>query len=200
MGQQFRKMTAKKTHTALESRAKTGRPTGGRCFGYTSKNELVESEAPIVTEIFERRANGESLRAIARDLNARRVPTPRGRLWYVSALHELTRNERYLGRLVWNRTMWRKDPDTGKRQCVERPRSEWITHTDESLRLVSDATWERVRARDALTTGHHNARPKYPHPLRWHELARVRLTALRVPELPGAPRMLERYERIAVGR
>jgi site-specific DNA recombinase len=162
MGQQFRKMTSKKTHTALESRAKVGRPTGGRCFGYTSKNELVETEAPIVTEIFERFAGGESMRAIAQDLTARGVPTPRRGRWYVSAIHALLHNERYLGKLVWNRTAWRKDPDTGKRLRAERPEGEHVVAHREDLRLVSDETWQRVRARDTPTTMSHNARPKYP--------------------------------------
>ena len=163
MGQQFRKMTSKKTHTALESRARVGRSTGGRCFGYTSKNELVEAEAPIVREIFERRAAGESLRAIVKDLNARGVPSPRGRPWYVSALHALLGSERYLGRITWNRTAWRKDPDTGKRIRVERDESEHVTAVREDLRLVSDETWQRVRVRDTPATyGSHQARPKYP--------------------------------------
>jgi site-specific DNA recombinase len=149
MGQQFRKMTGKKTHTALESRAKVGKATGGRCYGYTSKNEPVASEAAIVAELFQRRANGEGLRTLVRDLNARAVPTPHGRPWAVSGVHAMLRNERYLGRLTWNRSMWRKDPDSGKRIRVERPESERITHTDERLRLVSDATWQRVRSHDA---------------------------------------------------
>ena len=60
MGQQFRKMTAKKTHTALESRARKDAPTGGRVYGYTSKHKLVPEETQVVREIFERCANGES--------------------------------------------------------------------------------------------------------------------------------------------
>lgn len=163
MGQQFRKMTSKKTHTALESRAKTGRPTGGRAYGYTSQNVLVATEAPIVTEIFERYAGGESQRAIARDLNARGVPTPKGNKWFVGAVHAMLHSDRYLGRLTWNRTVWRKDPDTGKRSCVDRDASEHVTTVREDLRLVSDETWQRVRARDTPATyGSYNARPKYP--------------------------------------
>ncbi|MGH9522805.1 MAG: recombinase family protein [Terriglobales bacterium] len=163
MGQQFRKMTAKKTHTALESRARKGAPTGGRCFGYTSKNELVDIEAAVVREIFERYALGESYRAIARDLNGRGAPSPKGRKWYVSALHALIHNERYMGRLVWNQSRWMKDPDSGKRSRLERPPSEWITAEREDLRLVSDETWQRARARDTPATyGSHQARPKYP--------------------------------------
>ncbi len=163
IGEAFREMISEKTSAALESRAKAGRPTGGRAFGYTSQNELAEAEAPIVTEIFERYAAGESQHAIARDLNARGVPTPRGRPWYVSAIHALLHNERYLGRLVWNRTAWRKDPDTGKRLRTDRADHEHVVTIREDLRLVSDETWARVRARDTPATyGSHNARPKYP--------------------------------------
>ena len=59
-----------------------------------------------------------------------------------------------------------KDPDTGKRQRITRPRSEWITHVDESQRIVSDELWQRVQQRIARTAedGHWAApkgKPKY---------------------------------------
>jgi site-specific DNA recombinase len=161
MSVEFRKQVRARTHSALETRAKLGRPTGGRCYGYTSQNEPVEEEGAIVAEIFERRANGEGLRAIVRDLNTRAVPTPHGRPWAVSGMHAMLRNERYVGRLVWNRSMWRKDPDSGKRIRVERPESERIVHTDERLRLVSEETWYRVRSRDVPVTHAPNARLKH---------------------------------------
>jgi site-specific DNA recombinase len=160
MGQQFRKMTSKKTHTALESRAKRGRATGGRAFGYTSQNELIPAEADTVREIFTRYAAGETQRAIAKDLSARGIPSPRGCLWHVSAIHAMLHSDRYLGRLTWNRSAWRKDPDTGTRSRSERDVAEHVTAIREDLRLVSDETWAAVRARDA-PTGNHNARPKY---------------------------------------
>ena len=33
-------------------------------------------------------------------------------------------NEAYIGRTIWNRSKWIKYPDTGKRRCVQRARSE----------------------------------------------------------------------------
>jgi hypothetical protein len=36
------------------------------------------------------------------------------------------KNERYAGRLIWSKSRWLKDPDTGKRVRRERPESEWI--------------------------------------------------------------------------
>jgi hypothetical protein len=41
-------------------RAKEGRPTGGRAFGYDRVGDVIEAEAAVVREIFERTAAGES--------------------------------------------------------------------------------------------------------------------------------------------
>ena len=46
-----------------------------------------------------------------------------------------------------NASEWRKDPDTGKRRRIMRPRSEWISYVDESLRIVTDDLWERAQRR-----------------------------------------------------
>jgi site-specific DNA recombinase len=59
----------------------------------------------------------------------------------------MLRNERYRGVVHWNTSEWRKDPDSGKRKRVTRPRSEWISYVDESLRVVSDDVWERAQRR-----------------------------------------------------
>jgi site-specific DNA recombinase len=158
-----RKETAFRTRRGLKGKALAGSPTGGRTFGYTSKNELIETEAPVVREIFERYAGGESMRAISKDLNARGAPSPKGRLWYVSAVHALLRNERYLGRLIWGASHWKRSArNSKKRTRVEVPREQWTIVEKPELRLVSDQTWQRVRARDTPSTMSHNARPKYP--------------------------------------
>ena len=59
----------------------------------------------------------------------------------------MLRNERYRGVVHWNTSEWRKDPDTDKRKRVARPRSEWISYVDESLRIVSDDLWEKAQRR-----------------------------------------------------
>ena len=162
-GEMFRETIADKTRTALESRAKAGRSTGGRTYGCTSKNAIVESEAAIVREIFTRYANGETQRAIAKDLNSRGIPSSRLGLWQVSALHAILHNERYTGRITWNKTMWRKDPDSGKRHTFERPPTEWVTAVREDLRIVPEDVWLRVRLKDTTQLyGSGNARPRYP--------------------------------------
>lgn len=145
MSEEFRAMVADRTRAALETRAKDGRPTGGKAYG----------EPAIVREIFERFAAGESMRAIASDLNRRNVPSPGstwnrktrrtdGR-WLISTLNTLLQNERYAGRQIWNRSQWVKHPVTGKRERRERPESEWIVRPCEAL--IDAATWEAAQAR-----------------------------------------------------
>jgi hypothetical protein len=54
-------------------------------------------------------------------------------------------NDMYRGVVVWNRARWlRSAADSGKRRQVMNPRTEWIEHKDESLRIVSDALSYRV--------------------------------------------------------
>ena len=59
----------------------------------------------------------------------------------------ILRNVRYRGIVCWNASEWIKDPDTGRRKRINRPREEWITHVDESLRIISDDLWDRVAPR-----------------------------------------------------
>jgi site-specific DNA recombinase len=162
-----------RTHSALKMRAQAMRATGAKPYGYTVHGDVVEHEAAIVREIFSRAAGDETLRAIAIDLNMRNVPAPGagwerkagatdGR-WRVSALHALLSNERYLGRVVWNRSQWVKDPDSGRRIRRERPESEWIVR--EGARLVDDATWSKVRdrrtQRERIYGGGRGGAPRY---------------------------------------
>ena len=144
MSEEFRAMISARTHSALEQRAREGRSAGGKAL----------SDPELVGEIFRRFAAGETMKAIAHELNRRGVPSAgatwntrsgaRGR-WLVSAIHAILHNERYAGRLVWNRYRMVKDPDTGRRVRRERPRSEWVVR--EIPRLVDEVTWQRVQAR-----------------------------------------------------
>lgn len=155
MSEEFRAMVADRTRSALKQRAIEGRPTGGKAY----------DNVPVVREIFARFADGESMKAIANDLNGRNVPSPgagwkararpRGR-WLVSALHSLLRNELYIGRVIWNRSQWVKDPDTGKRTRRERPESEWVVTECEAI--IDADTWQRVQARFRSRGGRGGAR------------------------------------------
>jgi site-specific DNA recombinase len=125
IGEAFREMIAEKTYSALESRAQRGAATGGVAYGYR------EGEAATVCRIFEMYADGWSPRAIATRLNAegvsslgaswKRSKRRKDGKWLASAIAGdskrgtgILNNEVYIGRMVWNRSKWTKDPDTGK--------------------------------------------------------------------------------------
>lgn len=172
MSEEFRAQIANRTHSALDMRARSGKATGGKCYGYSSTGGIVETQAEVVREIFLRASVGESQRSIATGLNARGVPSPgadwnrKNRrsdgLWLVSAINSMLSNERYVGRIKWNTSLWKRDPDTGRRQRVERPESEWVKAN--GAQIIDQTTWEKVRALATprkLYGGKRGGGPKY---------------------------------------
>ena len=151
---------AKKTHRGLQGRALQGLHTGGRCFGYENVREgdsvryqINEAEATVVRRIFEMAAGGGSLKTITKKLNSEHVPPPRKRAgkndatWCPNAIREMLRNELYIGRLIWNRSRYVKQPGTNKRLRRMRPTSEWITVEKPELRIIDQELWEGVEHR-----------------------------------------------------
>lgn len=159
----------KKTHRGLEGRALAGFHTGGSCYGYTTEPEknpadpeharklvkVEQDEARVVRRIFDLYAEGAGLVAIAQALNAENVPAPQdsspkkkaGRGWSKNQLHSMLRNERYIGRIVWNRREWFKVD--GRRRYRERPESEWKVREEPALAIIDAATWAKVQRRNA---------------------------------------------------
>lgn len=187
MGEAFRDMIKERTHGALEGRARAHRSAGGRCFGFGSepvnpddpasqrRYVIDEEQATVIRQIFTRYVDGASCRTIAMELNECGIASPgsswkrrvrRCRGWVASGIHAMVRNERYVGKIIWNASEWIKDPDTGKRRRRKRPRSEWIVHQDEGLRIISDALFEKAQQRTRETSNDHvklksGGRPKY---------------------------------------
>lgn len=107
---------------------------------------------------FEQLVEGNSSRYIANQLNPHGTPNARSSTRAVSAIVGsnvrglgILDIELYIGRHIWNRSQWIKDPDTGARRRVERPRHEWIGREDETLRIIVQELWERVKARTTST-------------------------------------------------
>ncbi|MCX4750847.1 recombinase family protein [Kitasatospora sp. NBC_01287] len=94
------RLSSERARTAHRAAAEAGRTHGGglRPFGYAAgMAELVEAEAVVVRELFARFLAGESLRALALDLNHRRIPTAYGKNWTVSGVGRLIAAPRYAG-------------------------------------------------------------------------------------------------------
>jgi site-specific DNA recombinase len=151
-----------KTHRGLSGQVERGFHAGGLSYGYRTvpdgdsgrRLEVDPEQAAVIREIFRRYADGWSCQRIVADLNRRRVPSPRGSTWAVGALYGspakgtgILNNETYTGRYLWNRSQWVKDPDTGKRNRIERPRAEWKTADRPDLRIVDPDLWRAVRTR-----------------------------------------------------
>ena len=154
----FLKDLADKTRRGMRGRLEKGKAVAGLSYGYevagVGERAVSESEAQIVRRIFQAYAAGESPRAIARGLNAELVPGPRGRPWGPLTLigcrkrgNGILNNELYIGRMIWNRQRFIKDPDTRKRQARPNLRDAWISIDVPSLRIVDDELWSAVKAR-----------------------------------------------------
>jgi site-specific DNA recombinase len=57
------------------------------------------------------------------------------------------RNELYVGRLVWNRLRYTKDPATGRRVSRINPREDWVYRDVPELRILDDNLWNCVQTR-----------------------------------------------------
>ena len=151
-----------KTKRGLTGKILAGLSAGSLGNGYPvdpdgkGKRFIIEDEAKVVRRIFEQYADGASPRAIASKLNAEGVPGPRGRQWIDTTIRGqvdrgtgLLNNELYVGRIVLNRTSYVRDPSTGKRLARLNPKDDWEESTDESLRIIDDTLWQRVKAQQS---------------------------------------------------
>jgi site-specific DNA recombinase len=139
MNSMFLEELRRKTHRGLQGRALKGKSAGGKSYGYdtvrsldasgepiTGERTVNEFEASIVKRIFSEYVRGKSPKKIAFDLNEDGVSAPTGGAWGASTIYGnrhrgtgVLNNELYIGRQVWNRQRYLKDPTTGKR--VSRP-------------------------------------------------------------------------------
>ena len=148
-------------------RARAGRIPGGLAYGYevvppppgareSGERRIEPDEAATVRRIFRQYAAGASPRAIARQLNAEKIPGPDGRPWLDTTIRGqvdrgtgLLNNTLYIGRLAWNRCSYIKDPRTGLRVARINPRDQWEETEVPALRIIDQALWEAVKARQA---------------------------------------------------
>ncbi len=165
----FLKDLALKTHRGMRGRVEAGKSGGGNAYGYklirsfnadgspiAGEREIAPAEAETVRRIFRDFANGQSPRAIAHALNKENIPGPRDEDWGQSTINGnaergtgILNNELYVGRLVWNRLKYLKDPSTGKRVSRPNPPESWVITEVPELRIVDDELWQAVKARQA---------------------------------------------------
>lgn len=157
-----------KTHRGQSGQVDRGFVAGGKSYGYDiiktaagSTYQINDEQASWVRFIFAKYADGWSSQRIASHLNKIGVKSPRGSTWAVSAIYGNTKkgsgiinNALYVGRYIWNRSQWVKDPDTGKRQRFDRTESEWSVTDVPHLRIIDEDTWQAVKRRTTAPKMH----------------------------------------------
>ncbi len=177
MGAVMLKQLAEKTRRGLRGRVEAGRSGGGNSYGYDVVRKykadgesdrglrtINAQQAAVIVEIMSDFAAGKSPRAIAKALNACGVAGPSGGTWCPAAINGnaergtgILNNEMYIGRLIWNRLRYMRNPSTGKRQSRLNPPEDWIIKDVPELRIVTQELWDGVKARQAATAK--NTRP-----------------------------------------
>ena len=165
----FLKDLADKTRRGLRGRVELGKSGGGNSYGYDVVKQFRENgepirgdrvinpaEAEMIRRIFRGYVIGKSAKRIAAELNKEGIAAPSGGDWGFSTINgnakrgnAILNNEMYIGRIVWNRQRFVKDPDTGKRQARPNPAAEWIVQDVPELRIVDDELWTAAKARQA---------------------------------------------------
>ncbi|WP_420717527.1 recombinase family protein [Emcibacter sp.] len=163
----FLKDLKAKIHRGMRGRVETGKSGGGLGYGYnvikkydergeriTGDLEINAFEADVIKRIFKEYVAGKAPRTIARDLNKDGIPSPRGQEWGQSTINGnpargsgILNNELYIGRRIWNRQKFLKNPITGKRVTRINPECEWIIDQLPELRIVDQKTWDKAKAR-----------------------------------------------------
>ena len=105
----------------------TEKDTYGESLVIAVERVIVAEQAKWVRFIYEKYAEGWSPRRIADELNRLNVPSPgstwkrevrRCKGWVSSSISSILNNPAYGGKLIWKRSRFVKDPDTGKERAL----------------------------------------------------------------------------------
>jgi site-specific DNA recombinase len=166
----YLKNLADKTRRGQRGRVEAGKIGGGNSYGYdvvkrfADNGDLIRgdrainpAQAAIVTRICSEYAEGFSPRSIAARLNREGIPGPAGAAWGASTIHGhrqrgtgIINNELYVGRIVWNRLRYVKDPSSGRRVSRLNPESQWIYKDVPHLRIIPDELWQAVKDKQGI--------------------------------------------------
>lgn len=120
---------------------------------------VIEEQAELVREMFQRVANGDSVRSVARWLTDSGVPTPRGAVvWNCGSLQRMLGHPIYKGLASFGRFQRKHDESCALRgyrtayRLVERPQDEWVCM--DAPALVDEETWNAVQQK--ITTNRAN--------------------------------------------
>ena len=161
---------ADKTRRVFRGRIQAGTSGGGLCYGYDVIKRVDENGEPIrgdrkineaeaaIVQANLRRVRYRSLQPHHCAQAERRSVSPAQPIEAGDRARSMANrrrgtgilnNELYIGRLVWNRLRYVKDPDTGKRISRLNPESKWIVQEVPELRIIDQDLWDQAKARQS---------------------------------------------------
>ena len=165
-----------------------GYSTGGRIYGYCSKQILDKSggfdkfgrpkrlgceviiekeQSKIVKRIFDLRRSGLGYKSIAKILNDESIPSPhagcgsRSGLWSPGSISGILKNKKYIGIWEYNKNRWIKKSVSGKRKSIPNPEKQWVKLTSEKLRIIPDDLFKSVSIESPKRQINSSGRKKY---------------------------------------
>lgn len=153
-------ITRQKVIEKMRYMAKNGQHTGGKpALGYeVVDGHLVvcEAEAAIVRRIFQEYAAGRSYREIIEGLNRDGIKTKRGNSFGTNSLHDLLKNEKYIGVLVYGAMPYRED---GTRNTHAKDGENVVRIDDAIPAIIDKELFEVVQKKMAMNKKQQGGRP-----------------------------------------
>jgi site-specific DNA recombinase len=182
VGELYREQLIDRVTRAARARAESGRYMTGACppFGYSwvkSAGDEVKSRrdavvtglepdpvnAPLLREIFQRIADGETATAVATSFNERGIPTSRGgRRWWHQTMVTIVQNPVYKGEYEALRNMQVSGGKGKKSKTRLRPAHERTRAMRDIEPLISPNLWQR--ANDQTQISRNTASRNNPEP------------------------------------
>lgn len=163
MNEFFSRNLARETMKGLKENAYSGKHTGGMPpLGYrvnpqTTRVEVDENEAAAVRLIFDMADNGNKYPAILDELKARGFRTKMGRNFTSTSIHDILKNEKYIGICVYNKRMAHSTVNNSRKF---KDQSEWIVREDVFPPLVTREQFNRIQERMKRRKLSNQAHPK----------------------------------------
>ena len=153
-------ITRQKVMDKMRYMANNGQHTGGKpALGYQVEDgqlTICEAEAAVVRRIFSEYASGLSYREIIAGLNRDGVKTKRGNPFGTNSLHDLLKNEKYIGVLTYGARPYRED---GTRNTHAFDGDNVVRLEDAIPQIVDRKTFDTVQERMKMNKRQQGGRP-----------------------------------------
>ena len=130
---------------AIEKRYRDGTfKIGYPPYGYDWVNgEMVinEEQAKVVKSIYADVLVGISTESIAKDLNAKNVPTKKGKNWHSTTIRGIIKNEKYLGKVLFGKTF---TDDNFNRKVNRGEKNQYLMESHHDA-IIDEATFDKAQ-------------------------------------------------------